>query len=173
MKKVTDKVWKQKAAGLAEWRKKRTTKPSLDVYKRIVDMVHVGESVADIGAGQCYLWECLPDHVEYYDPYDPFPLNKHIRKAAAEDLTIPELKGYYHTVFMLAALDNVKDVEQSLRGLRHIAIENIVILTGIGIVPDQYHTHQIDREDLVDVLGEPTQEIEIGPKLFLFEWRFK
>lgn len=173
MKKVTDKVWKQKAVGLAEWRKKRTSPPNLELYKRIVSMVHVGKDVLDCGCGQCHLLTVLKDsgHTGDYLGADPFPLNDKVWECSAEQLR--DCSEGFDTVFMLSALDNVIDVKASLEGLRYVAEQNIVILTSIGVPPDQNHTHQIDREDLVSVLGEPTQEVEISPKCFLFEWRLK
>ena len=171
MKSVSEQEWRQKAEGLAEWRKNRTSLPNLDLYKRIVSMVHVGLNVADIGAGQCHLFSCLEPNSCVYYPSDPFPLNEFTLELCAEDFNRNDL-GKYHTVFMLAALDNVKNLELALKGLRNVATENIVILTSIGVVPDKNHTVQVDREDLVSVLGEPFQEVEISPKLFLFEWRF-
>lgn len=172
MKSVSHSEWLKKAEGLAEWRKNRKTPPSLDIYRKIVGMVHVGLNVADIGAGQCHLAKCLEPHRHVYYPFDPFPLNDSVICATAENFTIPSL-GKYHTVFMLAALDNVQNVEQALRGLQNAATENIVILTGIDIptYPDEAHTHRITRKDLIEVLGEPFQEVEMLPRVWLYEWR--
>lgn len=172
MKKVTEQEWRDKAAGLAEWRKNRTSPPNLDLYKRIVSMVHVGKTVLDVGCGQCHLRQCVPYSVEYFG-IDPFPVieSEYSAKGRAENFT-SGIRIKYETVFMLSALDNVQDIKKSLEGLRFAATKNIVILTGIGIPPDKNHTHQIDREDLVSVLGEPSQEIEISKNVFLFEWRF-
>lgn len=168
MKKVTDKVWKEKAAGLAEWRKNRTAPPNLDLYNRIVSIIHIGKDVLDVGAGQCHLAHCLPAGVKY-TAIDPFPLDKKVHALSAENLYKAATR--HATVIMLAALDNVKDVEVALRGLKNVATENIVILTGVGIPPDKNHTVQIDRADLVSVLGEPFQEVEMLKNVFLFEWR--
>ena len=169
MKSVSHEEWVKKAEGLAEWRKNRTAPPNLDIYRKIVSMVHVGTYVFDCGAGQCHLNKCLPDN-RIYTASDPFPLNDGIMRGSAEYL-IYGLANCYDTVFMLAALDNVQDVELSLKGLKHVAKENIVILTGIGIPPDKNHTVQIDRVDLISVLGEPFQEVEMLKNVFLFEWR--
>lgn len=174
MKEVTEKEWREKAAGLAEWRKNKTTPPNLDLYKRIVGMVHVGKSVADVGCGQCHLKQCLPYAVEYLG-IDPFPLSEIIIKADAEYYCNMVEVGHEvyqsETVFMLSALDNVWSVDKSLKGLKALASKNIVILTGIGIPPDAAHTVQVDKIDLVSVLGEPHLEVEISPRLFLFEFK--
>lgn len=168
MKKVTEQEWRDKAAGLAEWRKNRTSPPNLDLYKRIVSMVHVGKSVLDVGCGQRHLEKCLPKGT-LYTGVDPFPLDNLTPAWGAEE-ALTWQGNKFPSVFMLSALDNVKNLDLSMKGLKHIAGQNIVILTGIGIPPDKNHTVQVDREDLVSVLGEPAQEIEISPKVFLFEF---
>jgi hypothetical protein len=178
MKSVSEQEWKAKAAGLAEWRKNRTSAPNLDLYRKIVSMVHVGDMVLDVGCGQCHLLKVLPEHEwqltskfqsKHYYGIDPFPVYDYIPNVEAEYLV--NWIQPRHTVFMLSALDNVKNLEESLKGLKHVALENIVILTGIGIPPDINHTVQIDRKDLTDVLGEPFQEVEMLPKVWLFEWK--
>jgi len=171
MKKVSDSEWKQKANNLTKWRENRTSPPNLDLYNKIVSMVHVGQSVLDCGCGQRHLANCLPSGT-LYTGVDPFPIKGLINEGewGAEDgLTWRGNK--WKTVFMLAALDNVQNVYLALKGLKNLASENIVILTGIGIKVDMFHTHQIDRKDLTDVLGEPTLEVELSPRLFLFEWK--
>jgi len=154
-KSVTESEWRQKAEGLAEWRKNRTSPPNLDLYRKIVSMVHVGETVADIGSGQCHLKKCLPDSVKYIG-IDPFPLSDNVFKADAEEFqlweTLPDgkiKKMKAESIFMLSALDNVRDVYKSLFNIKQRASENIVILTSIGVPPDKNHTVQVDREDLV------------------------
>ena len=168
MKSVSEQEWKKKAEGLAEWRKNRTSPPNLDLYKRIVSMVHVGKTVLDVGCGQMHLASLLGEC--FYSGIDPFPLSDLITKMTAEELNDFDKEGGYDTVFMLSALDNVIDLELSLKGLKNVASENIVILTSIGVKPDTAHTVQVDRSDLVSVLGEPHLEVEISPRLFLFEF---
>lgn len=175
MKSVSEQEWKKKAEGLAEWRKNRTSPPNLDLYKRIVSMVYVGESCLDVGAGQCHLKKCL-SYKTTYSAIDPYPLSEYVQECTAENLVNGFMlygKMGVDTVFMLAALDNVIDLKQSLLGLKTVAKENIVILTSIGVPPDKNHTVQVDREDLVSVLGEPFQEVEMLPKVWLYEWRVK
>ena len=163
---VSLESWKEKARNLTKWREKRTSPPSLDLYKSIVEMVFIGNSVADVGAGQCHLKKCLPD-VDY-TAYDPFPIVEGVIEMTAEMLNAFE---YSHdTVFMLSALDNVMNVETALEGLKSIAKKNIVILTGIDIPVDIYHTHKISRNDLVNVLGEPKKEVRMLQNVYLFEW---
>ena len=171
MKEVTENVWKEKAQNFQDRITKNPYPKNLDHYRKIVDLVTVGSSVLDVGCGDCHLAEVLPQSVQRIFNIDPFPRNEKSYKLSAEDLNY-KIAKQYDTVFCLAALDNVQNVEQALRGMLHQAKKNIVILTGIDVesYPDALHTHRISRKDLTDVLGEPTQEIEISPKVFLFEW---
>lgn len=166
MKKVTKKEWVDVAKNLTEWRKNRTSPPNLDLYKRIVQSVHVGKSVADIGCGQCHLEKCLPS-VHYYG-FDPLPIAEGVIPIEAERLIHSKTK--VDTTFALSMLDNVRNLKISLEGIKIITKKNIVILTGIGIEPDKFHTVRVDRSDLTEILGEPHQEIEISKNLFLFEF---
>jgi ubiquinone/menaquinone biosynthesis C-methylase UbiE len=166
--KVSEKKWNEVAENLAEWRKNRTSKPNLDLYRKIVSIVHVGEMVLDVGCGQMHLKSCLPLSSKYFG-CDPFPLNDETINASAESLICQD-ECEFDTVFCLASLDNVQDIKASLHGINYVANQNIVILTGINIEPDKYHTHKITREILFSVLGEPKQEIEMLPNVFLFEW---
>ncbi len=163
---VTEKVWRERAQNLQDRRKSSPKKPDLSLYEKIVSLVYIGETVLDVGCGQCYLEKCLPKGVGYIG-VDPFPMSKKVAKVKAEDLNTPA-----DTVFMLAALDNVQNVEKTLNNLETCALKNVVILTGINIDPDEFHTHRIERKTLVKILGEPDQEFELLPKVFLFEWNY-
>lgn len=167
MKKVTQEKWKDAATNLQNRRASGNSGSGADLYKRILNMVHVGKTVLDVGCGSCYLKTILPEGVTYKG-IDPFPTTKEVRKLTAEELKY--LPPFAQTVFMMSALDNVQNLKEALEGLKKAAIGNIVILTGIGIDPDQYHTVRVDREDLIEVLGEPHQEIYILPKVYLFEF---
>jgi len=169
MKKVTDKEWREKANNLTKWREKRTSPPNLDLYKKIVSMVHVGYFVLDCGQRHLHTVLKDSDYTGDYFGIDPFPIVEPTQKLSAEELLNFEGKQF-DSAFMLSALDNVKNVSKSLQGLKHVTKENIIILTSIGVPKDENHTHQIDRKDLTDVLGEPTLEVELSPKLFLFEF---
>lgn len=167
MKSVSEQVWQEKAQNFQDRITKNPYPKNLDHYRKIVDLVTVGDSVLDVGAGNCYVDEVLPEDVWYY-AIDPFPRLQKVKKMTAENLN--NSCDNVDTVICLAALDNVQDVELALKGMLRVARLNIVILTGIGIDVDSLHTHRIERKDLTDVLGEPKQEIEISPKVFLFEF---
>lgn len=171
MKKVTEYVWQEKAANFQNRIAANPYPKKLDYYRKIVDMVTVGVSVLDVGCGDCHLSEVLPKSVQRIFNIDPFPRDQRATKLTAEALNY-KIAKQYETVFCLAALDNVQDVELALKGMLHQAKNNIVIVTGIDIpnYPDALHTHRITRQDLTNVLGEPTQEIEMSKNVWLFEW---
>lgn len=172
MKEVSEKEWREKAENFQARIAANPYPVNLDHYRSILSKVTVGKEVIDIGCGNCYVGDVLPFDVFYY-PCDPFPRdvnNYSIHNISAERLNIYD-GDKFDTVICLAALDNVQSVELALKGMLNVAKNNIVILTGIGVKVDHLHTHTIERKDLTDVLGEPTQEIEISPKVFLFEWR--
>lgn len=156
--------WKEVNDNLQEWRKSRTSPPNLELYKKIVSVVGLGKTIADVGCGQQHLKQCLPDGHEYYG-IDPFPIVPNTINCKAEDLDTK-----FDTVFMLASLDNVESVKMALLGLKNCAKLNIVILTGIDIEPDKYHTHKITKEVLYKYMGKPLIEKEMLRNVYLFEW---
>lgn len=167
MKKVTKKKWREAATNLQNRRASGNSGSGANIYKNILSKVHVSDTVLDVGCGSCYLKTILPEHVKYTG-IDPFPTTKEVRKLTAEELK--DLPPFAQTVFMMSALDNVQDLKEALEGLKKAATVNIIILTGIGIEPDHLHTVRVDREDLIEVFGEPHQEIYILPKVYLFEF---
>jgi hypothetical protein len=156
--------WKQVNENLQEWRKHRTTPPNLELYKKIVSTVGLGKDIADVGCGQQHLKKCLPDGHNYFG-IDPFPIVPNTINCKAEDLI-----NKYDTVFMLASLDNVESVKMTLLALRNSAKINVVILTGIDIPVDKYHTHTITKEVLYKYMGKPLIEKEMLRNVYLFEW---
>ena len=156
--------WEQVAENLAERRMSNPITPNLELYKKIVSIVGLGKTIADVGCGQQYLKQCLPDGHNYIG-VDPFPIVPNTINCKAEDLDIKA-----DTIFMLASLDNVESVKLTLLGLKNCANMNVIILTGIDIEPDKYHTHKITRDVLLKYMGKPTIEKEMLPNVFLFEW---
>jgi hypothetical protein len=159
--------WKEVNNNLMEWRKQGKRVPNLELYKDIIANVGLGKTRADIGCGQQYLKQLLP-YGHNYRGIDPFPIVPTTFDVKAEDLHT--LKFRVDTTFMLAALDNVENVELALLGLKAITKMNVIILTGINIPADKYHTHMITREMLYSVMGKPLYEKEMLPNVYLFEW---
>jgi len=167
MKKVSSQEWLKKASNFQERISKSPYAKNLSHYRNIINLIEIGNSILDVGCGEKYISEVIPDHVEYIG-IDPIPRKSDVLPVSAEGLSENPIKA--DTVIMFAALDNTMDVKKALQGLKASAKMNIAILTGIGIPPDRYHTHQIDYSDLTDVLGTPKFKTKMSPSVYLFEW---
>lgn len=167
MNKVTEEEWRFKADNFQKRIKERPYLVNLAWYKDIVSRVSIGSSVLDVGCGARYIETVLPPHVHYIG-IDPYPRDTLTMAITAEGLN--NKFWNFDTVFALASLDNVQDLSLAIRGIYNVARQNIVIVTGIGIEPDHLHTVKVTRKDLTDVMGEPIQEIELTPNVYLFEF---
>lgn len=165
---VTEKEWLTKAENFQARIKDNPYPVNLQWYQDILARVQIGSSVADIGCGMQYVAKCLPPGTEYYG-FDPYIRVHPTNKVTAEEL-INLTDGEFDTVLAFASLDNCMDLTAALKGIRHVAKRNVVIVTGINVPVDDLHTVMVTRKDLTDVLGEPRQEIELAPNVFLFEF---
>jgi hypothetical protein len=118
---------------------------SIRNYRAHLDKCYVGKSVLDVGCGHQYLKQCLPLGVEYLG-IDAFPVVPDTMKLAID---YPDFQHnlQFETVCCFATLDGVRDFDLACRRMKEIATKNIIILTGIGIDVDQYHTHRLEFED--------------------------
>jgi cyclopropane fatty-acyl-phospholipid synthase-like methyltransferase len=176
---VTEKVWKEKLNNL-HTREKGISSEHQIPYKELLKKVHIGKTVLDVGCGTCWLMNYLPDHVNYYGcdahikvgiktldeltqrgmlynwKIDSDPKTDHQNYAAFNILK-------FQTVFMFAALDGMQDIDQAIENIKSLAVKNIVILTGINIEPDQYHTHKITEKWLMEAMCPPVYVPGFGP----------
>lgn len=189
--KVSENQWREKMNNLMERRKKASKKPSpptnnpIADYKKHLSKCFVGRSVLDVGCGSQALKKCLPEGVDYIG-LDPFPATNDTLKGTIEEgcySTIssdPEVTGLdfefnekeFETVCAFAILDGSISPAKALRQMKRIAAKNIIILTGIGIEPDQYHTHKITEELLGRELGDWNigHKEYLAPKVLLIEY---
>ncbi len=173
--KVSQEVWKQKAEALKRRRENYTSSAQngIDIYKYCLSKVKVGASVLDVGCGSMILKNYLPKETTYFG-IDPFPLNESVSAVAIETelLCFPE---EINTVFCMASLDNCYDLELALKNISNIARNNIVILSGINIEPNEYHTLKITMNDLSVAFADfrITHNEMISPKLYLIEFTRK
>lgn len=168
-KSVDFEEWERKAANFQRRIFENPYPINLDYYRELLSMVRVGKSVLDVGCGDRHIEAAMPDL--WYLGIDPYPRHKTTRKVIAEHLgRLEEFWKCADTVICFASLDNCFWLENALWGLKKCAKQNIVILTGIGIEPDELHTLRIDHKDLVQVLGEPVFEREIKPNVWLFDF---
>lgn len=149
-KKATDIEWVECNQNLIERRAAAThsddnralPNPIRD-YHLHMKKVFVGDSVLDVGAGSMFLKGCLPDGTKYY-PIDPWPQSDEVRKLAIEDIDISES---YDTVCAMACLDMCRDFDKAIENMKAVARKNVVILTGLDIERDRYHTFKLTLAD--------------------------
>jgi len=177
MLKVTEEKWREAMKNLNDRRKDvghtndnyRTASPVAD-YKAHLDRCFVGETVMDVGCGGQYLKRCLPEHCTYFG-MDAFPIVANTIELAIDS---PDFKapGIYSTVCCFATLDGVRDFNLACQNMQSMAAVNIIILTGIGIDPDQYHTHRLELSDFDQAFeGWDFQRIQLSPVHYLMEYR--
>ena len=136
---------------LMERRKSHHKRTAASDYESHVQKVHVGKSVLDVGCGSMYLKKCLPEKTSYFG-LDAFPVDDRVIKGKIEDESIVHLFSHtvqIETVFAFAVLDGCEDFDKAIRNMQRIARTNIVILSGIGIPVDKYHTFQLSITDFL------------------------
>lgn len=124
-------------------------------YKELLKKVHIGQNVLDVGCGTAWLKGYLPSYVDYHG-MDAFALDiPELRDGIISGEIIeggidifdwnnfPEFEKIFNTIFCFAALDGMADLDKAISNMKRMARKNIVILTGINIQPDEFHTHLI------------------------------
>lgn len=144
--KVDQQTWQKKLDNLHSRPKGITSENQVD-YKNLLKLVSIGKNVLDVGCGTCWLRKLMPIGTEYtgMDAYGKFASDMVVVETI-EHSCAPD--GFYDTIFVFAALDGMKDIKKAIEQMKRIARNNIVILTGINIEPDLYHTVKITEEFL-------------------------
>ncbi len=131
-----------------------------------------GSSILDVGCGRQFLKQCLPKKIKYIG-IDAFPAE------GFEDVTLPiaiesneALELSEDTICAFAVLDNCLDFDLAIKNMKKIARQNIIILTGIGIEVDQYHTLKLELEDFDSRFTDwtCTHREELFPKVWLLNF---
>lgn len=165
--------WWQATANLKDRRStSKPVKPSaVSDYTLHLIKCGVGKSVLDVGCGSQALKSCLPKGVEYVG-LDAFPVEGvDCISHAIEDVN--ETLLTVDTVCAFAVLDNCLDFDLACENMKRIAKKNIVILTGIGIEVDQYHTFKLEHSDFDKCFSDwqLTYKEEITPKVWLLNYQ--
>lgn len=180
--KVSVKEWVQATENLNKRRQSvghaddnRSLDNAIRDYKSHLNKCGVGNSVLDVGCGSQFLKQCLDEDTWYYG-IDAFPINEDTIKVSIEDITDKDI--YYcdiDTVCAFAVLDNCMDFYLACDNMKRIARQNVIILTGIGIEVDQYHTHKLEHEHFDKAFSDwdCTHKEEISPKVWLLCYRPK
>lgn len=133
-----------------------------------------GKSILDVGCGAQFLKTQIPSSIKYTG-IDAFPAEGY------EESTIQVSIEYYSesivlegfdTVCAFAVLDNCLDFDKAIRNMKQIAKQNIIILTGIGIEVDSFHTFRLEMIDFDSRFTDwrCTHREEIAPKVFLLNY---
>jgi len=139
-------------------------------YRSHLTKCGIGSSVLDVGCGTQYLRHQLPDGVTYLG-IDAFPIK------GTDSLPIAiesdeALELYADTVCAFAVLDNCMNFQKAIANMKQIANKNIIILTGIGIEPDKFHTMRLDMEDFDEAFKDwhQTHKEVISTKVYLLNY---
>ena len=175
IKKVDTATWEERMNNLMERRKKPSHhKSPASNYKEYIEKVHVGKTVLDVGCGSMALKKCLPQGMEYYG-LDAFPVNDTVIKGKIEDELTVHIFSHtvqIETVCAFAVLDGCQDFDKAIENMQKIARTNIVILTGIGISVDRYHTFKLEVSDFLRLFAgwHCIRAEYVSPKVCLMEF---
>ena len=179
--KVSVKEWVQATENLNKSRQSvghaddnRSLDNAIRDYKSHLIKCGVGNSVLDVGCGSQFLKQCL-DEYTLYCGIDAFPINDYTLKLAIDSEDTEYVSDSFDTVCAFAVLDNCRDFYLACDNMKRIARQNVIILTGIGIEVDQYHTHKLEHEhfDKAFTDWDCTHKEEISPKVWLLCYRPK
>jgi len=176
MKTTVDK-WTSATANLIDRRKQwghsddnRKIDNVIRDYKTHLSKVFVGNTLLDVGCGSRFLEQCIPDYVTYYG-MDAFPFNVSVDfPIAIED--IADDFPRFNTVCAFAVMDNCLDFDLAIKNMKRIAIDNVVILTGIDIEVDKYHTFKLSLNDFDKRYSDWKHGYRelIAPQVYLLEY---
>jgi len=162
--------WKNKLNNLHTRQKGISSEHQID-YKSLLKKVHIGKRVLDVGCGTCWLKNYLPKDTIYFG-MDAYVKGKDILTETIEDIEVLSDVYDFETIFVFAALDGMRDLKLALSKMQYLSSKNIVILTGINIAPDIYHTHLITEEFLDSQMEgwKKTTRVQVHPKIIFLEY---
>lgn len=175
--KVDKEVWKQNMKNLMDRRSGATEHKVAASYvapSKVTDYeTHfkkciLGNSVLDVGCGGMTIKKYSPFK---YTGIDAYPINEDVIKAEIETFETTEV---FDTVTIFAVLDGLYDLEKAINNIKRLCSGNIIILTGLGIKPDKYHTIEIKEEDLIALMLPEfiqSHREELIPNVYLLEYK--
>jgi hypothetical protein len=168
-------VWRQKMANLMQRRKERKDKPkdphrsAISRYDLHITKVKVGTRVLDVGCGSMVIKNFLSPEIEYLG-IDAYPVSAEVVKMEIEKCNYPD--KWFNTVFAFAVLDSVYDLDEALRQIARVTKGNVLILTGLDIEPNQFHTFKVTEDKLRHAFRDFEEGYKefFGPKVALLEY---
>jgi len=140
-------------------------------YGEHLEKCGYGKSILDVGCGSQTLRKYIPKGINYTG-IDAFPVENTDSILMAIEQATFESKSF-DTICAFAILDNCFDFDEACQKMKEIARINIIILTGINIEVDQYHTFNLQLEDFNRNFNdmELTYSEEISPKVYLLNYK--
>jgi SAM-dependent methyltransferase len=176
--KVTKEQWNKATDNL---QKRRVSRKNLDDNIKLDQSIRnfgdhlekcgYGNSILDVGCGSQALRTFIPNGINYTG-IDAIPVkNTDSILMNIEESTF-EAKSF-DTICAFAVLDNCFDFDQACQKMKEIARINIIILTGINIEVDKYHTFKLQLEDFNRNFEDMnlTHCEEISPKVYLLNYK--
>lgn len=139
--------------------------PEVDDYAGHIAKCHQGERVLDVGCGHQVIKPFVKGE---YVGIDAFPLSADVTAMKAEEMTFEDKS--FDTVYCFAVLDGVEDLNLACKQIKRVCRGNIVILTGIDIEPDMYHTYKITEAFLDETFGHASLKYWVTDKVLLAEY---
>lgn len=171
--------WVQATVNLKARRKETARRSDNPTYQNPVSdyRLHLikcgyGSSIVDVGSGAQFLKTQIAERTHYI-PIDAFPAEGY------EDVTLPiaiesdeALELSADTVCAFAVLDNCLDFDKACANMKKIANKNVIILTGINIPVDPFHTFCLQHSDFERCFSDwrCTHREEIAPKVWLMNF---
>lgn len=168
---VSKKDWESKLDNLHTRVKGISSEYQIN-YKELLSNVNIGKNVLDIGCGTCWLKKYIPKD-SIYTGMDAYLEGEDITTIAIEDLKIlPNTLRVFDTIFIFAAIDGMRDLKKAFDNIIALDAENVVILTGINIEPDLYHTHLITEQMIEDLMSPYIKSIrkQVHEKIIFLEF---
>lgn len=171
--------WVQATVNLKERRKQNAGRSDNPTFQNPVSdyRLHLikcgyGKSILDVGCGAQFLKTQIGEFTEYIG-IDAFPAEGHETDTIELSIESNEVLKYEaDTVCAFAVLDNCLDFDKAIHNMKQIAQKNIIILTGIGIDVDQYHTLRLEMNDFDSRFTDwnCTHREQIAPKVWLLNY---
>lgn len=149
--KTSRSKWKAAMAALISRRAERSATNTHPAVNKVSDCrshlskVHIGKTLVDVGCGSMSIKSMLPPGTEYIG-IDAFPYNDQVMHMEIEHCTFKD--NEFETLICFAVLDGLHNLDRSLFHMKRICSNNIVLLTGINIEPDEFHTFMITEHYL-------------------------
>jgi len=183
MTNVSKTKWKKAFEALSARRNKGIEdnthcEPIVADYGRHLRAVDIGVNVLDVGCGEMALRDALKKHSQYsgfqhqYTGIDAFPVSDEVVEMQIEECTFADKQ--FDTTICFAALDCLLDVSKALQQMKRVTSGNILILTGVGIEPDKFHTHKIEYSGLIEMMGPDwivSMSNHLVPNVVLIEFK--